>query len=88
MFALGRVWFWVGLVGVVTCDVSLLLQDSSERFRTFCEHTAVSRWCFQCLVGLLCVAFRCLCDRVAARMRAQEGGGALIVLCAVVSLMP
>lgn len=74
VFALGRAWFWVGLVGVVTCDVSLLLQDSSERFRTFCENTVVSRWCFRCLVGLLCVAFRCLCDRV-RRSYARAGGG-------------
>lgn len=61
-------------MGVVTCDVSLLLQDSSERFRTFCENTVVSRWCFRCLVGLLCVAFRCLCDRV-RRSYARAGGG-------------
>ena len=74
VFALGRAWFGVGLVGVVTCDVSLLLQDSPERFRTFCENSVVSRWCFRCLVGLLCVVLSCLCDR-ARRSYARAGGG-------------
>lgn len=45
----------------------------------------MSRWCFRCLVGLFCVAFVVHVIAYAARMRAQEGGGALIVLCAVVS---
>ena len=74
MLARGGAWFGVGLVGVVTCDVSLLLQDSLEPFRTFREHSVVSRWCFRCLVGLLCVVFSCLCDR-ARRSYARAGGG-------------
>jgi hypothetical protein len=62
-------------VGVVTCDVSLLLHRARlSASALFCENTVVSRWCFRCLVGLLCVAFRCLCDRV-RRSYARAGGG-------------
>ena len=89
VFALGCAWFWVGLVGVVTCDVSLLLHRARLSASALFVKILLCRGGVSGVLWVCCVSrFVVYVIAYAARMRAQEGGGALIVLCAVVSLMP
>ena len=74
-------------MGAVTCDVSLLFRDSPERFRTFFfVKILLCRGDISGVLWVCCVSrFLVYVIAHAARMRAQEGGSARIVLCAVVS---